>query len=125
MIKTSLLHRGLSVAYFSYKVHSWVGGLECLLDAKVWICTLNQSGQGDQNGENITFTPWAKPCLFQLQSALLGRWLGVDFRCKSILLHFGSIRPGGTKMAKTSLLHRGLSLAYFSSKVHSWVGGLE
>ena len=34
MVKTSLLHRGLSVAYFSSKRHSWVGGLECTSDAK-------------------------------------------------------------------------------------------
>ena len=40
MAKTSLLHRGLSVAYFSSKVHSWVGGLEYIEGTKVWICTL-------------------------------------------------------------------------------------
>ena len=35
MAKMTILHRGLSVAYFSFEVHSWVGGLEWISDTKV------------------------------------------------------------------------------------------
>ena len=73
MAKTSLSHRGLSVAYFSFEVHRWLGmpfGCQSI-DLHFQPIKLR-----DQNGKNVDFTPWAKPCLFQLRSALLGECFG-------------------------------------------------